>query len=147
MIKYSLQCEKEHQFEGWFSNSADYDVQSEQGLLSCPVCQSGDVEKALMAPSIPRKGASKVDPKLRAFQAQFQETAKKARDYIEKNFDHVGKQFPEEARKIHYGEAPERAIFGEASVEEVKELKEEGVEIAPVPQPLPEPEDIKKKLN
>ncbi|MEM6649850.1 MAG: DUF1178 family protein, partial [Pseudomonadota bacterium] len=84
---------------------------------------------------------------LKAFRDTYNESARRAKEYVEKNFDHVGKAFPEEARKIHYGETPERPIYGDATEKEVKDLKEEGVAVAPVPKPVPTPEDVKRKLN
>ncbi len=136
MIKYSLICDANHEFEGWFRDSADFDAQAEKGLLDCPSCGSGQVRKAVMAPAISRKRAvSGGDRKARlaAIQEDMARAVARARDYVEKNFDYVGEKFPEEARKIHYGEAKERGIYGEASGKEVKELIEEGVEVAPVP--------------
>ncbi|PQA86496.1 DUF1178 family protein [Hyphococcus luteus] len=136
MIKYRLICDADHEFEGWFRDSADFDVQAEKGLLDCPSCGSGAVRKAVMAPAIGRKGAaSQGDRKerLAAIQQDMARAVARARDYVEKNFDYVGEKFPEEARKIHYGEAEERGIYGEASGKEVKELVEEGVEVSPMP--------------
>ena len=151
MIKYALQCEADHRFEGWFSNSGDYDKQARKGLLSCPVCESTKVEKALMAPAVAKSQAistsSATEEKVASFYRDMNEAARKAKNYVEKNFDNVGKKFPEEARKIHYGEAEERSIYGEADAKEVRELIDEGVEIAPVPQPVDEPAETKKKLN
>lgn len=150
MIKYALKCEDGHAFEGWFSNSADYDAQAEAGQLECPVCGTSHVTKALMAPAVAtsRKTEARKESMARdAAVSALNEAARRAKDYVEKNFDHVGKSFPEEARKIHYGEAEERPIYGEATPKEAKELKDEGVEIAPVPQPVPEPAEVKRKLN
>ncbi|GGD04572.1 DUF1178 family protein [Aquisalinus flavus] len=150
MIKYQLKCEHAHEFEGWFSNSADYDAQAEKGLLECPHCGSSGISKALMAPAIARSGSlspsAKSDDRVAAFKRDYLQAARRARDYVEKNFDNVGKRFPEEARRIHYGEAPERGIFGEASPQEISELIDEGVEIAPLPD-VRTPEEVKKKLN
>lgn len=149
MIKYALKCTDGHRFEGWFGSSKDYGRQSEDGLLTCPHCDSPDVEKALMAPAIAKSGAisksSISEEKLANFQADIRETAQKARDYVEKNFDNVGTQFPEEARRIHYGETKERGIFGKAEPAEVKELIDEGVPVAPLP--VVEADEPKKKLN
>jgi hypothetical protein len=149
VIKYALKCEHDHGFEGWFSNSADYDDQAEKGLLSCPVCGSSDVGKALMAPYVAtsRKSAAAAEERLQVVRQAINESVRSARDYVEKNFEGVGKRFPEEARKIHYGEAEARPIYGEATPDEAKALKEEGVEIAALPAPEPEPEEIKKKMN
>lgn len=132
MIKYQLLCADDHEFEGWFRDSADYDAQAADSLVECPVCASSDVRKAVMAPAISRKRANNPE-RLNAIREDMIQAARRARDYVEKNFDYVGDKFPEEARKIHYGEASERGIYGEASGKEVKELIDEGVSIAPLP--------------
>ncbi len=147
MIKYALKCRaSDHRFEGWFSSSADFDRQKDDDLLSCPACGSSDVEKALMAPAIV-KGAKGGSPGMKQIRDEWNEVARKAKAYVETHFDHVGTNFPEEARKIHYGETEPRAIYGEATPKEVGELKKEGVTVAPVPAPVPEPSETKKKLN
>ncbi len=144
-----MKCAHGHDFEGWFANSADYDRQSDEKALECPVCGSADVSKALMAPAVAtsRRREATATAKLDAMREAWNEAAGRVRRYVEDNFENVGKRFPEEARKIHYGEAPEKPIFGQASPEDVKELKEEGVEIAPVPVPMTDPDTEKTKLN
>lgn len=132
MIKYQLRCEANHEFEGWFRNSADYEAQATEDLLECPVCASRKVEKAIMAPSI-ASGASRRSRRLGEARAVMLEAARRARAYVEKNFEYVGQRFPEEARQIHYGEKEARGIYGEATGKEVKELIDEGVSIAPLP--------------
>jgi hypothetical protein len=139
VIVYSLNCSKGHAFEGWFSNSAAYDAQAAGGKLVCPICDSHKIKKAPMAPSLPstvgeRKNApEKSAPdelrKMRHFMTGL-------RKYVQENADYVGPRFPEEARKIHYGEIEERHIYGEASPEEARELIEEGVDVAPLPPDL-----------
>ena len=132
MIKYRLLCDAGHEFEGWFRDCADYDHQSGKGLIDCPRCGSDDIRKAVMAPAVARSDAGRKD-RLAALQHDMARAAMRARDYVQKNFDYVGEKFPEEARKIHYGEAKERAIYGEATGKDVKALIDEGVEIAPLP--------------
>lgn len=132
MIKYQLRCDDEHEFEGWFRDSADYDHQAEAGLIDCPLCGSVSVRKAVMAPAIAKKGGVATG-KRAAFLREMSAAAHRARDYVEKNFDYVGEKFPEEARKIHYGETDPRGIYGEASGKDVKELVDEGVSLAPLP--------------
>ncbi len=133
MILYNLRCENGHEFEGWFANSAAFDSQAKGKKLGCPVCESHRVEKAIMAPSV--AGTKKT--KLTKEEAvQLRQYFSGVRKYVEENADYVGKEFPEEARKIHYGEADERHIYGEATPEEVTELVEEGVAIAPLPPDL-----------
>ncbi len=132
MIKYRLTCDADHEFEGWFRDSADYDFQAEKGLIDCPCCGSDDVRKAVMAPAVARRDGSRKE-RLAAIHKDMAKAVARARDYVEKNFDYVGDKFPEEARKIHYGESEERGIYGEASGKEVKALIDEGVQIAPLP--------------
>jgi hypothetical protein len=132
MIKYRLICDIEHEFEGWFRDSADFDSQSNEGLIECPACGSDEVRKAVMAPAIARGKASRQE-RLAAIHKDMAKAVERARTYVEKNFDYVGEKFPEEARKIHYGESKERGIYGEASGKDVKELIDEGVQIAPLP--------------
>ena len=152
MIRYALVCDRKHEFEIWFNNSADYDKQSKRKLVACPVCDSTKVDKAIMAPSIasPRKrGKSSPAPEVAAAPAPQPETApvamlspqetefraklKELRDHLTKNADNVGKKFPEEARKMHYGDIEHRSIYGEASPEEAKDLHDEGIEFHPLP--------------
>lgn len=136
MIVYSLACAKGHSFEGWFKDSAAYDAQAAERKLVCPVCNSHKVEKAPMAPAVSgtkKKGepSAKELRKMRQFVSGL-------RKYVQDNAENVGRDFPEEARKIHYGETEERPIYGEASLEEAKDLIEEGIEVAPLPPDLDE---------
>ena len=133
MIKYQLNCDSNHEFEGWFRNSDDFDAQSEEGLIECPSCGSDHVRKAVMAPAVKRRSGSR-DDRLSAIKNEIIHAAARARDYVEKNFDYVGDKFPEEARKIHYGESKKRGIFGEATRNEVRDLVTEGVDVAPLPE-------------
>ena len=149
MIKFALRCDEDHRFEGWFSGNADYNAQAEDGLLACPVCGSGSVEKAPMAPAIRtgRKADAAAEAKLAEVKRAVTEGARKARDYVHENFEGVGERFPEEARKIHYGEAEDRPIYGQATRDEAAALTEEGIGIAPVPQVPDEAPVDKKKLS
>ncbi len=137
MIKYNLKCEHDHVFEAWFKNSNAYDEQCAKGIISCAICGSSSVEKAPMAPSVPRKGSArsgKADPTEEANQMAVAVNAlREMRKTVEDNCDYVGEKFAEEARKIHYGEVEERGIYGEATAEERSELEEEGVELATIP--------------
>lgn len=135
MINFTLACEAGHEFEGWFSSSQDFAEQRARKLVTCPICGSLKVEKSLMAPSVSTSktkdkiNVAKVDKTRQALFAEM----KQMRDKITANAEDVGERFPEEARKIHYGESEERGIYGEASVEDVKDLVDEGVKIAPLP--------------
>lgn len=133
MIKYNLLCDSNHEFEGWFRSSADYDDQARDGLLECPICGSDAVKKAVMAPAIARSKSRDRDERLAKMRHSIEAAVDRARDYVEKNFDYVGDQFPEEARRMHYNETEARGIYGEATGKEVRELVEEGVGVAPLP--------------
>ena len=153
MIRYALICQQGHQFESWFQDSAAYDKQAKRGLVSCPHCGSAKVEKAIMAPrlaSTARKRGKPIEAPETApettptpapapvamISPQEQEIRaklKELRDHLTKNADNVGAKFPEEARKMHYGEIEHRSSVGEASLEDAKELVEEGIELHAIP--------------
>ncbi|MEZ2131759.1 MULTISPECIES: DUF1178 family protein [unclassified Sinorhizobium] len=135
MIRYSLTCDNAHEFEGWFSESADFERQRESGLLSCPVCGSAAVSKLLMVPSV-STGRKKEEMQTLAMDTARREAMVKLKEAItaiKANSEDVGTQFPEEARKIHYGEADPRGIIGKATPDEAQALVEEGIEIAALP--------------
>ena len=134
MIRYSLICDRGHEFEGWFGGAEAYDVQARRGQVICPECGSSKVSKAPMAPNLaPRRdsGSGPIAPS--AKERQMRALAREMRAHVEKNADYVGERFPEEARKIHYEEAEPRGIYGEASPQEAKALRDEGVEVHPLP--------------
>jgi hypothetical protein len=153
MIHYALACEHGHTFESWFQNSAAYDKQSKRGLVTCPVCGSAKVEKAIMAPRLARAdmpepplpvpappAATPPGPPVKspvaimgAQERELRQKLRELRDHVTKNANYVGPRFPEEARKIHYGETEHRSIYGEASPDEAKALHEEGIEFHPLP--------------
>lgn len=144
MIRYNLICAADHEFEGWFSSSADYDDQAKSKLLCCPVCATSKVEKAIMAPAV--KTARKSEARAENATKAMTEIAAKIRSEIGKNCENVGANFAEEARAIHYGEKPERGIYGSATPPETKALKEEGIAAHPLPDAFV-PETDKTKLN
>jgi hypothetical protein len=162
MIRYTLNCDQGHSFESWFANSGAYDKQAKRGLVGCPVCGSVKVEKAIMAPNLasnlahgdatdPRPPTPPTPPPplqpapmppippktpvamMSAAERELRHKLKELRDHITKNAHYVGPRFPEEARKIHYGEAEHRSIYGEASPDEAQQLHEEGIEFHPLP--------------
>jgi Uncharacterized protein conserved in bacteria len=135
LIKYSLSCENAHQFEGWFSTSADFDSQVKSGFLTCPTCHSASISKTLMSPSVStaRKKEAKREMVMDMARQEAIAKIKQVIAEIKSNAEDVGEKFPEEARKIHYGEADARGIVGQASLVEVKELLEEGIDVAPLP--------------
>ena len=136
MIKYSLRCSEGHEFEAWFSNSAAYETQVAARQILCPNCGSDRIEKALMAPNV-MSGRSRETELGPNPQAEIVAMVRKLREHVAQNSEYVGPRFAEEARKIHNEEAEARGIHGEASDQDVKLLKEEGVEFYPLPA-LPE---------
>ena len=155
MIRYALICEKGHEFESWFQDSTAYDKQAKHGLVSCAQCGSVKVEKAIMAPRLSttaKKQRTPIEAPAPAAEAaapvpvpvapvamispqeqEFRSKLKELHDHLTKNADNVGAKFPEEARKMHYGEIKHRSIYGEASAEDAKALHEEGIEFHPLP--------------
>ncbi len=164
MIRYALSCAKGHAFESWFQSSAAFDKQNKRGLVSCPVCGSSEVGKAIMAPQLTRTRepeSGQAEPPTPALpsppapaaaaptpaatpdkaavamtppnEGELRRKLKELRDHVTKNAHYVGARFPEEARKMHYGEVEHRSIYGEATPKEAKALHEEGIEFHPLP--------------
>lgn len=139
MIVFNLTCGNDHPFEGWFGSAADFDQQQQSKLLSCPVCGSDRVSKAMHAPYV-NTGSSPKPPERtgRDGADQYANVGDELAQLIEHliaNTEDVGDTFPEEARRIHYNEAPARKIRGHASHDEVKEMREEGIEVMALPVP------------
>jgi hypothetical protein len=156
MIRYNLRCERGHGFESWFQSSSAYESQEKRKLVNCPICGSAKVERAIMAPQImSQKGRDRAEPVvaapvpatgtevaapaptstplLMAQERELRAKLKELRDHIVKNADNVGERFPNEARKMHYGDIEHRPIYGEASPDEARALIDEGVEVSPLP--------------
>jgi hypothetical protein len=153
MIRYTLRCDRGHAFESWFQNSSAYESQEKRQLVNCPACGSAKVERAIMAPQImSRKGRESAlpapaptpaptadaavtasTPLMMAQERELRAKLKELRDHIVKNADNVGERFPNEARKMHYGDIEHRPIYGEASPDEARALIDEGVEVSPLP--------------
>lgn len=137
MIKYRLICNDSHEFEGWFRGSDEFEAQASSGHLSCPVCGSASVAKAVMAPSIAtRRDAASVQTRPAPGAERQREifaALRKLRTEVEARSTYVGDRFAEEARKIHHGEAEDRVVHGEASLDEVRSLTDEGVPVLPLP--------------
>jgi hypothetical protein len=152
MIRYTLGCERGHEFESWFQNSAAFDKQKKRGLVTCPACGSDKIEKTIMAPRLARSdivdptppspppaGPAQAAPAktpvaiMSPHERELRQKLKELRDHVTKNANYVGPRFSEEARKIHYGETEHRSIYGEASPDEAKALHEEGIEFLPLP--------------
>jgi len=163
MIVFDLSCHDGHRFEGWFGSSADFEGQRTRGLLACPLCGSGEVGKAPMAPAVPAKGNSRPEVRAPAAPAQAPNQVpnqvmanapmppqmqkalaalSRAQAEALKHSTWVGDKFAEETRKMHYGERDEAPIHGQASLAEAKALIEEGVPVAPLPFPVAPPEKL-----
>jgi len=140
VIRYALACGQDHEFEGWFSRSSDFDDQAARGLVECPVCGSHEVRKQIMAPAVSgtkkRGEALAAGAAAGAKRAMMMEAMARVRAHVEESFDYVGDAFAREARAIHEGKSEERGIYGEATPAEVKGLVEDGVPVAALP---PEP--------
>jgi hypothetical protein len=152
MIRYALACDNGHSFESWFADSAAFERQAKRKLVACPHCGSAQVEKAIMAPRLAgrRKAKAPVETPvsneapppavpaapvamLSPQEQELRGKLKELRDHLTKNADNVGPKFPEEARKMHYGEKEYRSIYGVASPEEASDLAEEGIQFQPLP--------------
>ena len=138
MIQYSLKCDQDHSFESWFQSGEAFDKLKAAGHVTCAVCGSGDVRKAIMAPRVTtaRKKAAPVRPNDQAPSPRQDDMAKamaEMRKQIEDNSTWVGKDFATEARSMYLGDTPERAIWGEANFEDAKSLIDDGVPVAPLP--------------
>lgn len=133
MIKYNLRCGQDHGFEVWFRDIDTCDGQIARGQVMCPECGSTDVRKALMAPAVSTSKVDGIEHKRVMAMAYCLHVMRELRQHVDANCDNVGSDFPEEARRIHYGEVEHRNIYGEADLEEAKELIEEGIDILPIP--------------
>ena len=142
MILYELKCSNGHYFEAWFKDSATYDLQEKRGEVACPICSDISVSKAPMAPAVStsRKKDNRAHqpvPRMENPSAEiakeFLQAAGKIQKYVEENCDYVGEKFADEARAIHYGEAEERGIYGEATIDEATNLLEEDIPVNRIP--------------
>lgn len=134
MIQYSLICENEHKFDAWFKSAAAYDEQHQRGIVTCPVCASGTVDKAIMAPAVNRTDGERMSLSAGHPQAaQVREMMRALREKVTSEADYVGDRFADEARKIHFKETDARGIYGEATRDEVAGLIEDGVDFMPLP--------------
>ncbi len=151
MIRYALICDAAHEFESWFASSASFEDQAKRGFVTCPVCNSAKVERAVMSPNVartdlgPKSPAPAVEASAPAAappapvalmsekEQAFREMVTALHRHVSENAEHVGQRFADEALKIHHGEAEERAIYGEATPDDARMLHEEGVEFLPLP--------------
>ena len=130
MIKFTLSCDNGHRFESWFASSAAFDSLSASGMISCMDCSSTKISKSLMAPAV---ATSERRKPIASEQAEKERALAELRKQVEDNADYVGLSFATEARAMHLGDKPERAIYGEANLQEAKSLIEDGIPVAPLP--------------
>jgi len=130
VIVYDLLCSNDHSFEGWFRSAGTFDSQVATGEVGCPKCGDISVRKA---PSAPALVTSRGDAQ--GIAVRLREAMGALRQHVESTCEHVGERFPEEARRIHYGESEERPIYGEASPAEARELRQEGIDVIAIPWP------------
>jgi hypothetical protein len=152
MIHYQLQCDQDHEFDGWFNDSAGFEKQAKRGLIECPTCGATKVRRALMAPAVATRDTPDPTPPVKVpvqqvlppasppgpqpglpMPARMIAMLQRMRAEVEKNCDYVGPSFAEEARKIHRGEAEQRGIYGETTPDEAEALAEDGIEIHSIP--------------
>ena len=133
MIKYKLKCENLHQFESWFASSDAYDKLNKEQLLTCEICGSKSITKSLMAPRVSTNEKNKVKENLKLDSNKEQNLIKELKKEIEKNCEYVGENFEKEARSIHYGESPERSIYGKTTLKQAKSLCEDGIPVTTLP--------------
>ena len=140
MIHYNLQCGQAHEFDGWFASAVAFDAQAANGLVECPVCGSIDVRRGLMAPSVPKKGnvarpqtSTSVAVTPDRMPDHVRVVLQRLRAEVERNADYVGEDFADAARRMHEGEQPVRAIYGETTPEQAEALVEDGIPVARIP--------------
>ena len=135
MIQYSLKCENDHSFDSWFASADAYDKLADNGMVSCAVCGSTKVSKAIMAPRVRTTKGKEAPfaPTLPTEKSAAEQAMAEMRAQVEQNSEYVGTNFATEARSMHLGDAPERAIYGEAKPEEAKSLIEDGIPVTPLP--------------
>ena len=147
MISYTLKCDQGHSFDSWFASADAFDALEKSGHLACAMCGSAKVQKSLMAPQVrtakkkapepaQKDAATPAEaavPVLSTPQSDVERAVQELRQKVEANSDYVGKDFVKEARAMHDGEKPERAIYGEARLDQAKALAEEGVPVMPLP--------------
>jgi len=130
MIVFNLLCiECDYSFEGWFDNTLAFNKQKKNKLISCPNCESLNIKKALVTPNLGKKSNSKIFKNQKTLASNI----KKIKKIVEENFDYVGDKFTDEAKKIKYGETNDRPIYGEATIDQAKELIEEEIKITTLP--------------
>ena len=133
MIKYNLKCKRKHEFESWFSDSKEFEKLKSKKMIECIFCKTKSIEKSIMAPNILSKEQKQKNQKSTKYIKKIQKDLLKMRNFIEKNFEYVGNNFPREVRNVYYDKRKNKNIYGKATPEETQELEEEGIELTAIP--------------
>ena len=133
MIKYNLKCKHKHEFESWFLDSKEFEKLKSKKMIECIFCKTKSVEKSIMAPSVLSQEQKQKNKKSTKYIKKIQKDLLKMRNFVEKNFEYVGNNFPREVRNVYYDERKNKNIYGKATPEETQELEEEGIELTAIP--------------
>ena len=133
MIKYNLKCKHKHEFESWFLDSKEFEKLKSKKMIECVFCKTKSVEKSIMAPSVLSQEQKQKNKKSTKYIKKIQKDLSKMRNFIEKNFEYVGNNFPREVRRVYYDKRKNKNIYGKATPEETQELEEEGIELTAIP--------------
>ena len=133
MIKYNLKCKRKHEFESWFSDSKEFEKLKSKKMIECIFCKTKSVEKSIMAPSVLSQEQKQKNQKSIKYVKKIQKDLLKIRNFVEKNFEYVGNNFPREVRNVYYDKRKNKNIYGKATLEETQELEEEGIELTTIP--------------
>ena len=133
MIKYNLKCKHKHEFESWFLDSKEFEKLKSKKMIECIFCKTKSVEKSIMAPSVLSQEQKQKNQKSIKYIKKIQKDLLKMRNFVEKNFEYVGNNFPREVRNVYYDKRKNKNIYGKATPEETQELEEEGIELTAIP--------------
>ena len=133
MIKYNLKCKHKHEFESWFLDSKEFEKLKSKKMIECIFCKTKSIEKSIMAPSVLNQEQKQENQKSTKYIKKIQKDLLKIRNFVEKNFEYVGNNFPREVRNVYYDKRKNKNIYGKATPEETQELEEEGIELAAIP--------------
>ena len=133
MIKYNLKCKHKHEFESWFLDSKEFEKLKSKKMIECIFCKTKSIEKSIMAPNILSKEQKQKNQKSTKYIKKIQKDLLKMQNFVEKNFEYVGNNFPREVRNVYYDKRKNKNIYGKATPEETQELEEEGIELTAIP--------------
>ena len=133
MIKYNLKCKHKHEFESWFLDSKEFEKLKSKKMIECIFCKTKSIKKSIMAPSILSQEQKQKNQKTIKYVEKIQKDLLKMQNFVEKNFEYVGNNFPREVRNVYYDKRKNKNIYGKATPEETQELEEEGIELTAIP--------------